>query len=68
MNIELPSLEPWSLRRKHIRIVTHDKRFIKLNTLRNRVNEKALWRLCRKHAPTHVYISVLNHLFPERVG
>ncbi len=67
-NTSPPSLEPWSLWRKHIRIVTHDKMVIKLNALRSRVNEKALWKLCRKHAPTHVYMSVLNYLFPERVG
>ncbi|MBO3842195.1 MAG: hypothetical protein FGF48_07245 [Candidatus Brockarchaeota archaeon] len=27
----------------------------------------ALWRLCARFAPTHVYMSVLNYLFPERV-
>ncbi|MEM2057737.1 MAG: hypothetical protein QXO76_05765 [Thermoproteota archaeon] len=60
--------ELWKLGKKHIRIVTHDKRFIKFNTIRSRVNEKALWRLCSKYAPIHVYMSVLNYLFPERVG
>ncbi|MCX8183115.1 MAG: hypothetical protein N3F08_01655, partial [Crenarchaeota archaeon] len=68
VNTKPPSLEPWSLGRKHIRIVTHDKRFIKLNTFRSRVNAKALWRMCAKYAPIHVYMSVLNYLFPERVG
>ncbi|MEM3424953.1 MAG: hypothetical protein QXI42_03940 [Thermoproteota archaeon] len=68
VNTEPPSLEPWSLARKHIRIVTGDRRFIKLNTLRSRVDEKALWRLCARHAPSHVYMSVVNYLFPERVG
>ncbi|MBO3754275.1 MAG: hypothetical protein FGF53_05290 [Candidatus Brockarchaeota archaeon] len=67
-NTSPPSLQPWSLERKHIRIVTRDKRFIKLNTIGNRVNEKALWKLCTKYSPTHVYMSVLNYLFPESVG
>ena len=58
----------WNLSRKHIRIVTRDRRFIKLNTIRNRINPRALWRLCARYAPTHVYMSVLDYLFPERVG
>jgi hypothetical protein len=64
----IPENLPWRLSRKHIRIVTRNGRFIKLNTLRNRINPKALWRLCAKYAPTHVYMSVLDYLFPERVG
>jgi hypothetical protein len=64
----IPGNLPWNLSRKHIRIVTRDGRFIKLNTLRNRINPRALWRLCAKYAPTHVYMSVLDYLFPERVG
>jgi len=64
----IPGNLPWNLSRKHIRIVTRDGRFIKLNTLRNRINSRALWRLCAKYAPTHVYMSVLDYLFPERVG
>jgi hypothetical protein len=60
----IPVNLPWKLSRKHIRIVTRDGRFIKLNTLRNRINPKALWRLCAKYAPTHVYMSVLDYLFP----
>jgi hypothetical protein len=64
----IPGNLPWKLGRKHIRVVTRDGRFIKLNTLRNRINPRALWRLCAKYAPTHVYMSVLDYLFPERVG
>jgi hypothetical protein len=64
----IPGNLPWKLSRKHIRIVTRDGRFIKLNTIRNRINPKALWRLCAKYAPAHVYMSVLDYLFPERVG
>ncbi len=67
-NTRPPSSLPWNLGQKHVRIVTRDKRFIKLNTLRRRINQKALWRLCNRYAPTHVYMSVLNYLFPERVG
>jgi hypothetical protein len=63
----IPVNLPWKLSRKHIRIVTRDGRFIKLNTLRNRINSKALWRLCAKYAPTHVCMSVLDYLSPEKV-
>lgn len=67
-NLKPPPLEPWNIGRKQIRILAGGRRLIKLNTLGNRVNEKALWKLCSKHAPTHVYMSILNYLFPERVG
>lgn len=43
-------------------------RFVKLNHFSNRLNEKDLRFYCWKLAPTHVYFSVLNWLFPERVG
>jgi hypothetical protein len=34
-----PEALPWKLGRKHIRIVTSEGRFIKLNTIRNRINQ-----------------------------
>jgi DNA primase catalytic subunit len=58
----------WNLSRKHFRIETINGRFIKLNKFENRLNEKDLKYYCYKLKATHVYFSVLNWLFPERVG
>src|SRR4030067_1256244 len=63
---EMPG--PWKLTRKHFRIETFQHRFIKLNKPGNRLNFKSLMLLCERLAPLHVYFSVLNWLFPERVG
>ena len=57
----------WNLSRKHIRLLSNG-RHIKLNKIENRINEKGLKYYCFKLQPTHVYFSVLNWLFPERVG
>jgi hypothetical protein len=45
-----------------------DGRFVKLNKFENRLTAKDLKFYCWKLAPIHVYFSVLNWLFPERVG
>ena len=45
-----------------------DGRFVKLNHFQNRLTEKDLKYYCWKLKPMHVYFSVLNWLFPERVG
>jgi hypothetical protein len=58
----------WNLTRKHFRVSLHDGRFVKLNHFENRLNEKDLRFYCYKLKPMHVYFSVLNWLFPERVG
>jgi DNA primase catalytic subunit len=57
----------WNLSRKHIRVVANGS-YLKLNTIENRINENELRFYCYKLRPTHVYFSVLNWLFPERVG
>jgi DNA primase catalytic subunit len=67
-NASLNIPECWNLSRKHVRIVLRNGRFVKLNRFRNRLNPKFLRYLCVKHAPVHVYFSVLDWLFPERVG
>lgn len=54
--------------RKHIRIQASNGRFVKINKFRNRLNERELRDCCIKYSPLHVYFSVLNWLFPERVG
>ena len=41
---------------------------MKLNSHRNRLNVKSIKSLCVKYVPTHVYFSVLDWFFPERVG
>jgi len=58
----------WNLGRKHIRVSLKDGRFVKLNLFENRLNERDLRFYCFKLRPMHVYFSVLNWLFPERVG
>jgi DNA primase catalytic subunit len=64
--LEVPKI--WNLSRKHFRMQTSNGRFIKLNKFRNRLNERELRDFCIKFSPLHVYFSVLNWLFPERVG
>lgn len=58
----------WNLSRKHVRVQTSDGRFVKLNKFENRVNAKELRGHCVRLSPVHVYMSVLDWLFPERVG
>lgn len=58
----------WRLSRKHFRVETSDGRFVKLNKHENRLSARDLWFHCWKLAPLHAYFSVLNWLFPERVG
>lgn len=64
--LEVPGL--WNLSRKHIRLQTIDGKFLKLNHFENRINARDLKFYCFKLRPVHVYFSVLNWLFPERVG
>jgi len=58
----------WNLSRKHFRIVVPNGKFVKLNKFRNRVSVEELRDFCLRYAPVHVYFSVLDWLFPERVG
>ena len=64
--LRIPKL--WTLPRKHFRVVLPNGRHIKLNKFENRINEKELKYYCFKLRPIHVYFSVLDWLFPERVG
>jgi DNA primase catalytic subunit len=65
-SLEVPGL--WNLSRKHFRVSLTDGRFVKLNRFENRLNAKDLRFYCWKLRPRHVYFSVLNWVFPERVG
>jgi len=58
----------WTLGRRHLRVMLRDGRFVKLNHFQDHLSEKDLKYLCWKLKPWHVYFSVLNWLFPERVG
>jgi DNA primase catalytic subunit len=58
----------WNLSRKHVRAVLPNGCYMKLNHRRPRLNRRALQSLCARYAPKHVYMSVLNWLFPDRVG
>jgi DNA primase catalytic subunit len=58
----------WKIGRKRFRIETLNHRFVKLNRFKGRMNPRALRGLCVKYAPVHTYFSVLDWLFPERVG
>jgi DNA primase catalytic subunit len=60
--------EQWNLSRKHIRLALRNNRFVKLNLLRPRINMRSLRYFCATYAPVHVYFSVVDWLFPERVG
>lgn len=64
--LEIPKI--WNLSRKHVRIQASDGKFVKLNKFQNRLNERELRDCCARFSPLHVYFSVLNWLFPERVG
>jgi hypothetical protein len=64
--LEVPGC--WNLSRKHVRIVLQNGSYAKLNRYRHRLNQKSIKSLCAKYAPVHVYFSVLDWLFPERVG
>ena len=68
INSELFIPEMWNLSRKHVRIQASDKRFIKLNKFRSRMNSRKLREFAITFAPSHVYFSVLDWLFPEQVG
>jgi hypothetical protein len=65
-SLEVPKM--WNLSRKHVRIQIPNGRFLKLNKFHNRLNERELRGCCTKFSPLHVYFSVLDWLFPERVG
>jgi len=58
----------WNLSRKHVRVQTLDGRFVKLNRFENRLNPRELQEYCVTLQPSHVYFSILDWLFPERVG
>lgn len=68
INSKLDVPSSWGLTRKHVRIETLKCRFVKLNKFRTRLNSRKLKDFCITFAPKHVYFSVLNWLFPERVG
>lgn len=65
-SLQVPSL--WNLSRKHFRVSLGEGRFVKLNRFENRLNAHNLRFYCWKLKLVHVYFSVLNWLFPERVG
>lgn len=65
-SLNVPSF--WNLSRKHVRIQTTNGRFVKLNKFENRLSPRELKDYCVKLSPLHVYMSVLNWLFPERVS
>ncbi len=58
----------WKFSRKHFRIELFNNRFLKLNRKRARLGIKDLRFLSSQYAPLHLYMSVLDYLFPERVS
>lgn len=42
--------------------------FVKLNLFENRINARELRNYEHKYAPRHAFISMMDYLFPERVG
>lgn len=67
-NTPLKTPDYWNLSRKHFRVQVASGYYVKLNKFRNRLGPKDLQWLLVKYAPFHVYFSVLDWLFPERVG
>lgn len=67
-HVELNVPKDWKLSRKHFRIVLQNGWFCKLNKFRNRLNKKDLRYYGVRFAPKHLYCSVVDWLFPERVG
>ena len=65
-SLQIPKL--WNLGRKHFRVKLSDGRFVKLNHFQNRLAVRDLKYYCWKLKPLHAYFSVLNWLFPERIG
>jgi DNA primase catalytic subunit len=43
-------------------------RWIKLNRFENMINSRELMKYLEKYVPAHAYMSVMDWLFPERVG
>ena len=60
--------EPWNFSRKHFRVETLNGVWVKLNRLENRLNPEELRGYLARYVPGHVYMSVTDWLFPERVG
>jgi len=58
----------WKFSRKHFRIELFNHKFLKLNGRRARLGIKDLRLLSSKYVPIHLYMSVLDYLFPERVS
>jgi hypothetical protein len=65
-SLSIPSC--WNLSKKLVRIVLWNGRFIKLNRFRNPLESREVQYYCVKYAPIHVYFSVMDYLFPNRVG
>jgi DNA primase catalytic subunit len=58
----------WKFPRKHFRAELSDGAFLKLNRRRARLDGKDLQRIASDLAPKHLFMSVLDYLFPERVS
>ena len=58
----------WRFPRKHFRAELRNGVFVKLNGPRRaRLDARDLQGIASRLAPRHLYMSVLNYLFPERV-
>jgi DNA primase catalytic subunit len=66
-NVEIKE-GPWRFSRKHFRLETLNGKWVKLNRFENRINGRELSKHLVKYVPSHVYMSVTDWLFPERVG
>lgn len=58
----------WILGKKHFRFCMRDGHFVKLNHFKNSLTANDLQFYCWRFRPIHVYFSVLNWQFPERVS
>jgi hypothetical protein len=58
----------WRFQRKHFRAELSNGAFVKLNGRRARLDAKDLQKLAVRIVPKHLFMSVLDYLFPERVS
>lgn len=67
-NTTLSDCRLWKFQRKHFRAELDNEMFLKLNRRKSRLDAKDLRVICSRLAPKHLYMSVLDYLFPERVA
>jgi DNA primase catalytic subunit len=63
-NLELPEAM-WTWSRKHYRLETLGRHWVKLNRREDRISAEELRGYLVRYAPRHVYMSVMDYLWPK---